>query len=471
MAANRTFTIRANDSSLGEVRYKAAGAWSGWAASHSVTAADTDTVTIQARVKAGNTVYGFSRWDARAVEDIPMYYSAYTTFDLTVTSAFAGKTITAYFNAWTENLIAGATYTLTSTGGNSFKVTCTNTSSPCHNKTYAFIGNVTVTSGTVKMVYNTNNYLLVTGTIRVQKGKLEMGFGNSATFASNRPTIKRAWGNKEILVLVRPATRAEGDPANVFTDYGLTITGKESDDFSKNFVIHGNYATAKMDSTLLEGTDDTYTNYHLVQNNTDMIVNTTLVHLDGGIINFDYVTVEKNWHESGQSGIFFGGNGAVEGDKIKIEAELNHCLMQWCYGFQYGAACKVDNYVRGSWVRLTDCEIRYNECGNNGDTSVNDGVGGAVRSSGNNLCSLTMTRCNIHHNCTPSKGGGIRWNATLIDPSLIMHNCNVHRNWAKEYGGGMRVEGLDDVHSCTFTENRAEKSGGGAGGPAPQGAR
>ena len=46
-----------------------------------------------------------------------------------------------------------------------------------------------------------------------------------------------------------------------------------------------------------------------MNNDEDMIVNNLLVYLDGGIIDFDYVTVGHNWHTGNASGIFFGGNG------------------------------------------------------------------------------------------------------------------------------------------------------------------
>ena len=174
LAANRT--IKVVPVTGCQVRIKVgSAAWSGYSSSTiTKTVADNTTVQVQAQMSSG---YNWTGWTGT-------YTSTNNPYSFTVKK---NATLTASVtDTWTENLIAGATYTLTTVSGNIFKVVCSNTSSPNHNKSFTYIGDITSASGNVTINFNNTATIWAKGLIKVTGGTVNMRNANN-----NIVTLKR----------------------------------------------------------------------------------------------------------------------------------------------------------------------------------------------------------------------------------------------------------------------------------------
>ena len=171
--------------------------------------------------------------------------------------------------------------------------------------------------------------------------------------------------------------------------------------------------------------------------------------VDGGNVNMDYVTIRNNWGVGGGSAIYFyGGN--------KTTATIDDCLIEWCHASNSGPALLLINTSKaGSSCTVNRTTIRYN------DTSLGNhlGCGGAVRTIGDNQCSLNMTDCTFHHNYAAEQGGAIHWNSATIGP-MEVHGCTFHHNWSGTTGGAIRASTGIIIERCIFRDNTAETNGG-----------
>ena len=111
-------------------------------------------------------------------------------------------------------------------------------------------------------------------------------------------------------------------------------------------------------------------------------------------------------------------------------------------------------YAEESSLVISDCVIT----GNSGTERGSYGYGGGIYL---NLCSATVTGCDIINN-TARYGGGINcyddWN---IGTGSIIIDCNIIGNYAEDDGGGGELYARRGISRCVIMGNRCGYMGGG----------
>ena len=316
------------------------------------------------------------------------------------------------------------TLTLTSTNGNKFKVNGGST-------VYDNIGNINVSDGTLKIVFNTTGIVHVTGRIKITKGTLNLSCGSDATY--DHTHLKRHKGNlTNYLIEVSNST-------STISNCKLIITGKDS---SNLFTIHGNanWTINSSHQGVWQG-----------GNNGDYArAQRALIHVHGGSVSMDYVKLQYNWNES----TTYGSGIRVTDDKSGSQLTINNSELSNLYDEHRGAAFMLDT-DKNSWVKITNSTIK-NNCANSSGSSD----GGCIRCYGASYCTLEMTDCTLSGNCSNLSGGAIHWNCGVVaGPKLT--RCTVQNNWTGDAGGGIYcLSGLTLV-GCTIKDNTAVNNGGG----------
>lgn len=340
-----------------------------------------------------------------------------------------------------------ATITLTTTNDHKFQV---NGTGPEYDK----LGAVTVTGGTLNLVFNNAESIYVTDAITVTKGTLNVSVGDNCSEVD--PTIIRAQGYTGRLVFVNAS---ESDPASC----KLNIQGETG----KRFIIDGH-----CDGFSVSGNDQTgYTASH---GNTDVVAGYALVGCHGGTMDLNYVTLQKNWNNStagGSAQLMTANDGGAVNVYDQYDANaisvvtMDSCVIEGCYAYRSGSGLRVRVNASASLsqdtssVVLNKCVIR--NCYSNGATSS---MGGVIRTWGTSKCTLEMNGCLVEYNYNnknnPEYYGVIHWNTGEVKP-LRLDSCVIDHNWSKGIGGGLVVATQAILTSTRITNNRAMEEGGG----------
>lgn len=442
----------------GQVRYRVKssasgasyGTWSGYAASHTINTTNGYTVQIQSSVSNG---YTWSKWTGYTT-GLSSTTAQNPTFSMA--NGFSGKTITASF---TENsltigsLVNNLTYTLTTVtsangSGNVFKVTCSNTSSEFHNKTYCYINHIdtgTSDTGTETIQFNNTATILVKGYIRVQ---------------SANATLKLQNGNNSIVTL-----KKHGREGNfIYSSAGkLQILGNSSK--GAPFIIDGGavFPTAGDARSLYVEEAGGFTNHG---------GDGVLIYATGGALVMKNTILQNNYHFGGASGI-----NAYNTADTYPEFNLENVTIQGCWA-QHGSGV----YISGADQHGTQADgailknVTIQKCYATGNPTSQDPGGGTIRTNGGGRTRLTIDGGEICYNrsgnpSTGGYGGGVYWNAcgkpetriTLKNNVKIHHNDALPPNAAattKSWAGGIMIESRMTIESAEIYNNGAKLGGG-----------
>ena len=402
--------------------------------SGSITYGNSCTVTATA-----NTGYSFVNW-TRSDGNTTSTSASYT-FNMPATNL----TVTANFtNTWTENLKSGATYTVTTVSGNIFKVECSDTSSPNHNKNFTYVGNLTASSGNVTVNFDNTATVLVSGEIKVTGGTLKLRNDNCSIV-----TLKRS-----------------GRTGNLLTSEGgtLDIQGNNSSKGAP-FIIDGGavFSTAGDARSLYVEEAADFTNHG---------GNGVLIYATGGALVMKNTILQNNYHFGQASGI-----DSYNTADTYPEFNLEDVIIQGCWA-QHGSGI----YIRGADQHGTQEDgailknVTIQKCYATGTPTSDDPGGGTIRTNGGGRTRLTIDGGEICYNrsgnpSTGGYGGGIYWNACGKPETRITlkNNVKIHNNDAlppnaeattKSWAGGIMIESRMTIESAEIINNGAKLGGG-----------
>ena len=337
------------------------------------------------------------------------------------------------------------TITLTTTNDHKFQV---NGTGPEYDK----LGAVTVTGGTLNIVFDNTDFIYLAGTIKVEKGTLNLSLGDNYT--TGHPTIMRASNYKGRLFFVE-STDSEASNCK------LNIQGEAG----KRFIIDGNSNFQVVGHS--NGT------YSVTQGNPNVIANYAIICSHGGVMDLDYVTLQKNWN--GQSTNSEGGGAmniydyeAATGSNSKAKCEsiitMDSCVIDACYAAGSGAVMRIRVFSPSetdtSSIVMNKCVMR--NCYSRGLTSSQ---GGVIRTWGMSKCNLEMHRCVVEGNYNfnydnANMYGVLHWSAFQTRP-LVIDSCVIDNNWSRYHGGGMCIMSMATITNSRITNNKANRNGGG----------
>lgn len=329
------------------------------------------------------------------------------------------------------------TITLTTTNDHKFQV---NGTGPEYDK----LGAVTVTGGTLNLVFDNSEYIYLTGVITVNKGVLNLSTG--ANYTPGNPTLMRAVGYTGVLI---DMNSTDSNSSNC----KLNITGEEG----RRFIIDGNCAGYYV----VEDGQGGYSAGH----NGGVEANASIVCSRGGIMDLDYVTLQKNWSNKSDYNYLYAG-GAVnvyQGNMAESVITMDSCVIDGCYSKGSGAAVLLrvqapSGQDTSSFV-MNKCVVR--NCYSLGATGSQ---GGVIRTWGVSQCNLEMYGCAIKNNynkCSYNTSYGlIHWNAFKTRP-LRIDSCIIDHNWSRLEGGGVTITSKANIYKSRITNNTTAGNGGG----------
>ena len=302
---------------------------------------------------------------------------------------------------------------------------------------YDGLGNITVKGGTLNLVLDNSDYIYLHGVVKVQKGTLNLSLGDHYT--GGYPTLKRDEGNAGRLFFV------ESTDVNA-SNCKLNIQGEEG----RHFVIDGNCGFQ-----VVNGGNGGYT---VTYGSPHVPASYAIVCSHGGVIDMDYVTLQKNWNTISSP---FEGGGAVNiydyetdgstGTKAKCESRvtMDSCVIDGCYAHGSGAALRLRAFsstsIDTSSLIMNKCVMK--NCFSQGATEAQ---GGVIRTWGKSKCNLEMHGCLIENNYnrnynTVNEYGLFHWNAFATRP-LIIDSCVINNNWSKYVGGGIAITSKGSIN-------------------------
>ena len=400
----------------------------------------------------GNEGYGLYAWKLTNTDgDIQTYFP---DFRFTVS---ANRTYFADFaSVWEGDLIGGATYTITSpnSDNNHFKVTCSNTSSPHHNKTYAYIGALNVPeSKSVTITLNNAKPMLQKKTITVQKS----GTLTIKPTGANR-TIQRHWFNGSMIKAITEGSKVVvGDGGSY---YVILYSGA-------NFKNKTN--TSEWDArgwNRPDGSGQLMSDQRGIGVILQTACNLTLnkVYLRGAYNDGSNPRLNGSNDTPGYkiAGAILANSSAWD---TKFTMTMTDVTIEGCYA-PAGAAIyfQSEDYHKATMTRVT---IRG--CYTDGDEN-SEGIdygNGIIRTNGGVRTDCTMNNCTVTKNRTENAGGAITWNAGgQASTKLTLNNCMVTYNEGVN-GGGINTSGevvFSNTEVCYNTTHLSGVTGGGGHG-------
>ena len=301
-----------------------------------------------------------------------------------------------------------------------------------------------MTGGTLNLVFDNNEYIYLTGVITVNKGVLNLSTG--ANYTPGNPTLMRAVGYTGVLI---DMNSTDSNSSNC----KLNITGEEG----RRFIIDGNCAGYYV----VEDGQGGYSAGH----NGGVEANASIVCSRGGIMDLDYVTLQKNWSNKSDYNYLYAG-GAVnvyQGNMAESVITMDSCVIDGCYSKGSGAAVLLrvqapSGQDTSSFV-MNKCVVR--NCYSLGATGSQ---GGVIRTWGVSQCNLEMYGCAIKNNynkCSYNSSYGlIHWNAFKTRP-LRIDSCIIDHNWSSLEGGGVTITSKANIYKSRITNNTTAGNGGG----------
>jgi len=273
---------------------------------------------------------------------------------------------------------------------------------------------ITVTKGNTLKISSTGNYTIKVNANISQIFKIEDG----GTLILNGSENKR-----------------------ITIDGGATFTG------GKPFTVNGNNVTINNQSGF---------------NLEEAILNTN------GTLTLNYVTIQNVYGSGNGGGILV--DGVHNGEQRTTT--LQNCTIKNCYSV-HGSAIHVTNRNDNKQGNAEKCKVSIIEslienCYSKGDDA--GGSGGTIRTNGNTVSNIYLTRTTVTNNYTAGRGGVVYWNGKgTNDTKLIFNGCKFDSNIAKGDGGAMMLEttfsfeGDTTIISNNKVLNNGEYSGTGGG--------
>ena len=344
------------------------------------------------------------------------------------------------------------TITLTTTNDHKFQVNGTGTE-------YNKLGSVTVNGGTLNIVFDNAASIYLVGAISVTKGTLNLSVGDNCSTVN--PTIMRdpktsGYTGYTGKMIEMGATQSTAASCKV------TIQGEAG----KPFIIDGNCE--------LQVTGDSLSGY-AASGSLGVIANHAIIIAHGGVMDLDYVTLQRNWNDNSSTGNREGG-GALniyddnKTNKCENIITMDNCVIEGCYAKGSGAGIRLrvesGPSINTSSMVMNKCVIR--NCYSQGGV---ERQGGVIRTWGVSKCTLEMYGCVIednYNNCKynqdhPSESGAFalfHWNAASVNP-LRLDSCIFNHNWSRFNGGALGIYTTANITNCRITNNTALGDGGG----------
>lgn len=307
------------------------------------------------------------------------------------------------------------------------------------------LGNITVNSGTLKIVFTNKHTILLNGTIKVdsdadKKAELNIVLGSNPE--QKRPVLKRNVFETNVpMITIKNTHNADKSNSKVTITGGrpANSNGTIPEDPTYPLIIDGGCTgyTVTASGVVYEATADA-----------DHKAMSSIIDISGGTLEMNKTILRNNWKDGNGygSGMNICGNN-TSGVYVKME----NGSIRNCYSKNRGAAFYIDSDGdNGSSVVM-----EY-------DTVDNCYAldGGVIRTIGRNYASLVMNYCVITGNYSNSSTGTIHWNA-LPSPALELRNCKIQHNWTQGTGGGVSVRSSLVVENCDISYNVANGNGGG----------
>ena len=450
-----TLTISTGSSTAGGFQYKLSSSTT-WSQVYTTTqtisnVANNTTYVVRA---VPNTGYDISRWTEGGTSGtIVSYYHDYTfsvTSDMHLYANWAA--------AWEGNL-ESATYTLTSTGEPGdlrFLVTCSNTSSPYHNKTYFYIKSLNVPNGTTAIIHLENSQAVrLKGTIRAYNG----GTLRIREIGANR-TLQRFFFNGNMIKGDLGSTLDLGNANNTYRLIlfsGAEFKNKQNSNMwdARGWNVSDGYGrlvgTHRGIGRCIEANGDLTMNYVTIQG----------VYNDGSNPLLPHSDTQIGYKIGGA--VYCVGNSATP-----FMMSISNVTIQGCYA-PAGTAMYFtnDNHDDGSGNPVPITNLIVSGCYADGNTT-SEGTSpgnGIFRATGNCKTSVTMTNCTFQYNKSLLTGGAITWQAGGASTSKLSLNgsgsnkCKIQYNEGGT-GGGVYTTTQVDFNAVEIDNNTANNGGG-----------
>ena len=313
---------------------------------------------------------------------------------------------------------------------------------------HTYLKNITIDGGkNVTIVFNTSHRLWLNGVIKVINGTLTLKLGNDYSVPNNSHTIARYPGQGSIPAYTDFLLQTDNSSDDV-NDCKLIIKGNSS----YQFIISG-------DGTFtLDANDNNDVGYYNLPTMSGIVASYALAHFNGGTVDFDYVTLQKNINydtsNSGLGGAVYAHMGSSS-QSINV-ITMDHCVIEKCLARGRGGAI---NYYDGrkingqaSSIKMTDCVVR--DC-----YTTSEGSGGTIRTIGVSCCSLEMTRCQIYSNKSAAGFGAIGFYSVNVEKGIKLDGCEIYDNWG--HAGTVCITTNGTITGCTIRDNYSQQNGGG----------
>ena len=211
-----------------------------------------------------------------------------------------------------------------------------------------------------------------------------------------------------------------------------------------------------------------------------------------GTLTLDYVYIHDVDAANQGGAILITGEDSGYGKAKNGPTTITNCLFERCYAHEGSAihitkqnndqGTGVNKDAEACRVKIEDTVIRYCVTGNrNNPNSHNNSPGGAIRTNGNAVSNLYLTRVTMMYNRSTrtvpedtketvpgnigtGSGGAVYWNAHGLDATkLYIEDCTFEKNMADGNGAGLMLETTFEFVNSTSKvhDNIAGNIGGG----------
>ena len=182
--------------------------------------------------------------------------------------------------------------------------------------------------------------------------------------------------------------------------------------------------------------------------NTGKNLSNALIRCEGGSFSLNYTTIQN-------ACVTDNKGGAICTDDSNGAITVANSILKDCQAYGGGGAMYiVTGTYNAAGIVFTNSTIE-------GCTTYDES--GVFRTNGSSNSNLTFTGCHFERCYSANVGGVAHWNVNETY-TLTFKNCTFEGNVAYNDGGALFNEGVMEIESCTFTENRALGKGSVANG-------
>ena len=392
-----------------------------------------------------NDGYTFTNW--REVNSSGTIVSYYAIYRFNVTQSI--NHYASFTTVWEGTLENGVTYTLTTPNTDqSFKVTCSNTSSPYHNKTYQYFGDLVVpANANVNIVLNNSKTIRVKRTFVVQSnGKLTLTAANGAD-----RTLQRFYFNGTMF-------RA--------TEAGASLTFGNASSNNRVIIDGGANFKNKQDNTMWDARGWNLADGHgrLIGSHRGV---GRMIQCNGNLI-MNKVTLQGSFNDgTNPDNIGYRIGSAIHCQNTSSTAYVfafKDVIIQGCYG-SAGAAIyfQTGDWHKGASTSYATMEnVTISGCYSDGD-EVTEGISpgnGTIRTNGSVRTSLKIKNSVLKNNQARLCGGAITWNASgTSETTLYLEDTEMFGNEGSS-GGAINTSSSVVFTRVNIHHNKATTGGG-----------